>query len=234
VSYVLVSLVRDGDVATLASDAFARWYAEHHPPAARFHDEAPHHGAIAAAVVALDARRGFILGHGGDTLRAGPGPDPLKPFQVVVVWADARQFAEMFTGARVYVFACSTLAEATDAKSFGRTVVELGVAAYAGHFKPVQAPDVADVGLHDEQLRRAIARVVKTFLDGCDDVDQLLIEARSAISRRARIPLSISSTMLNDPSLPLDWSLDWQRILGSLKVELPRGLASDGAGASRI
>ena len=64
----------------------------------------------------LDQRRGFVLGHGGDTLRAGPGPDPLNPFRVVVVWADKEQFAAMFAGARVYVFACSTL----PSRSIGR------------------------------------------------------------------------------------------------------------------
>lgn len=219
---MLVSLFREDDPALQASDAFAHWYAERHPPAARFHGASPDHPAIAAAVVDLDARRGFVLAHGGDTLRAGPGPDPLHPFRPVVVWADASQFAAMFQGARVYVFACSTLAEATDVESFGRAAIERGVAAYAGHFKPVQAPDVGGVGLHDAQLRRAIARTVKAFLDGCDDVAQLLMEARSALSRRARVPLKQTSARLNDPSLPLEWSLDWSRILGSLKVELPR------------
>jgi hypothetical protein len=221
-SYVLVSLVGAGDAATAASNAFALWYAERHEPSHSFHHASPGHDEIAAAVVALDPRRGFVLGHGGDTLRSGPGPDPLNPFRVVVVWADAAQFAAMFAGARVYVFACSTVAEAADVDSFGRAVVARGVAAYAGHFKPVQAPDVADVGLHDAQLRRAIERVVKMFLEGCDDVAQLLVEARRAISRRARTRLKPSSTELNDASLPLDWSLDWQRIIGSLKVELPR------------
>ncbi len=221
-SYVLVSLVLEDDAATKASDAFARWYAGRHTPIERFHGESPEHHAITAAVLKLDARRGFVLGHGGATLRAGPGPDPLNPFQIVVVWANVDQFAEMFKGARVYVYACSTLAEARDAESFGRGVVERGVAAYAGHHKEVQAPEVEGVGLHDEQLRRAIARVVKTFLDGCDDVAELLVEARSAASRGARVPLNAKSTHLNDPSLPLDWSLDWARILGSLQVELPR------------
>jgi hypothetical protein len=221
VSYVLVSLVREEDEALRASDAFARWYAERYPPAARFHGESPGHPEIAAAVLALEARRGFVLSHGGQTLRAGPGPDPLYPLRVVVVWADAAQLAAMFQGARVYVFACSTLEEAREAESFGRDVVAQGVAAYAGHFKPVQAPEVEGAGLHDLELRRAIARTVKTFLEGCDDVDQLLMEARSAISRGARVPLDLGSTRLNE-SLPLEWSLDWQRILGSLKVELPR------------
>lgn len=220
-TYVLVSLVRESDAALQASDAFAHWYAEKHPPATRFHGESPEHSSISAAVQVLNPRRGFVLAHGGDTLRSGPGPDPLKPFQIIVVWADAAQFAEMFKGARVYVFACSTLAEMAEADSFGREVVRLGVAAYAGHFRPVQAPEVKGVGLHDTQLRRAIARVVRTFLDGCNDADQLLVEARSVISRKARVPLNVSSTDMNDPSLPLEWSLDWVRILGSLRVELP-------------
>jgi hypothetical protein len=59
VSYVLVSLVGEGDAATQASDAFARWYAEQHPPAHRFHGASPDHEAISAAVLGLDPRRGF-------------------------------------------------------------------------------------------------------------------------------------------------------------------------------
>ncbi|MEO7328645.1 MAG: hypothetical protein ABI193_08720 [Minicystis sp.] len=220
-SYVLVSLVGQGDEATQASDAFARWYAEQHPPAERFHGDSPEHAAVAAALVALEAQRGFVLGHGGPTLRALPGPGPLDFFQHVAVWADPAQFAAMFKGARVYVYACSTLA-AGEAESFGRVAVDLGIVAYAGHFQPVHAPDVGDIGLHDVRLRRAIARVVKLFLEGCDDVERLLVEARSAISRGARVRLRRSATSFNDPDLPLDWSLDWQRILGSLKVELPR------------
>jgi hypothetical protein len=139
-----------------------------------------------------------------------------------VVWADARQFAAMFAGARVYVFACSTLAETETETpgSFGREAVALGVAAYAGHHKPVHAP--GDVGLHDRQMQRAIERVVRTFLAGCDDAGQLRMEARRALSRGARAPLKVTSATMNDARLRLDWSLDWERILGSLRVELPR------------
>jgi len=223
-TYILVSLVGEGDEATEASDAFAFWYAERHPPAKSFRGDAPDHVAIQLAVQVLEPRKGFVLGHGGDTLRAFPGPSPLDVFTRPVVWANAEAFGQMFAGARVYVFACSTLAEKADAESFGRHAIRNGVAAYAGHYKPIHAPGVADVGLHDRQLRRAIARVVRMFLDGSDDVEQLLMEARSAISRGALVPLSteaLASKTMNDETLPLDWSLDWQRILGSLRVELP-------------
>jgi hypothetical protein len=220
VSYVLVSLVGVNDEATQTSDAFATWYAGQHAPGRHFSGEAPDHQAISEAVLALDAPRGFVLGHGGENLRALPGRGPLEFLRPpVIVWAEAEQFAAIFRGARVYVFACSTLAEAADDMSFGREAVRLGVASYAGHFKPIQAPGIGDVGLHDKQLRRAIARVVKKFLDGCDDVAELLMEARSAISHRARVPLTPTPGGFNDALLG-QWTLDWQRILGSLKVEL--------------
>lgn len=221
-SYVLVSLVAEGDAATQASDAFAQWYAEQHAPVARFHGEQPDHAEITAAVVAIDPRRGFVLGHGGETLRAEPGAGPLEFFRAVRVWADCYRFAEMFRGARVYVFACSTLAREEGTESFGRNAVELGVAAYAGHWKPIHAPEIAGGDLHDERLRRVIARVVRRFLDGCDSLEALLMEARSAASRGAKIQLRPIPEAFNDAAFPLDWSLDWQRILGSLKVELPR------------
>jgi hypothetical protein len=215
VSFVLVSLVRDGDISTQASDAFARWYAEQHPPAQSFHGDSPDHEAIAQAVRQLDKRRGFVLGHGGETLRSGPGPDPLSPFKQVIVWADAQQFGSLFEDARVYVFACSTLAEEADVQSFGKRAVGHGIAVYAGHFKPIQAPDITDTDLYAERMRRALQRVVTKFLDGCNDRAQLLMEARSALSIKAHIRLKTK----RKPDL--SWSLDWERIFGSLKVEMP-------------
>lgn len=217
-SYVLVSLIREGDEGTEESDAFARWYEARHAPSVSFHAESPNHEEVAAAVLALPKRRGFVLGHGGDTLRAVPGPGVLNVFEVPVVWANVEQLAAMFDGARVYVFACSTLAEANDGESFGRAAVARGVAAYAGHRKPIQAPNVGSDAHLDKKLRRGVERVVTTFLDGCNDVKTLLMEARSAMSERAGLRLGTR------PAID-GWPLDWQRIFGSLGVELPKGPA---------
>ena len=123
----------------------------------------------------------------------------------------------MFRDARVYVFACSTLSEDPTAQSFGKQAVGQGVSAYAGHFMTIEAPDIRDTGMSEMKLRRAVERVVRMFLEGCNDPAQLRMEARSVLSSNARIQLK----PMKEPSW--SWSVNKERIFGSLKVEIREG-----------
>jgi hypothetical protein len=157
VSYVLVSLL--GDAATEANDAFAQWFAALHPPSQAFHGEHPDHDVVAAAVRATPLA--LVLGHdgGGSVRGAAEG----------AAWADPEQFARIFAGARVWVYACLTRGERLedDLESFGRRARGAGVAVFAGHARPINAvlpfvsfPEPRTV------VYQALARAFRAFLQG--------------------------------------------------------------------
>jgi hypothetical protein len=129
VSYVLVSLL--GDDATEANDAFARWFEQSHPPARAFHGEHPDHEDVAAAIRATPLA--LVLGHdGGGSIRGAARG---------AAWTDPAQFARIFAGARVWVYACLTRGEnlEDDLDSFGRRAHGAGVAVFAGHARAISA-----------------------------------------------------------------------------------------------
>lgn len=163
-NYVLVSLL--GDEATAANDEFARWFAKDHPPAAAFHGEHPDHALVAAAV--QEARTALVFGHdGGGSLRgAAKGP----------AWLGPDEFARIFVGARVWVYACETRAKALeeDLASFGKQARSGGVAVFAGHCTPITAvPPFTTLPLLRDSCYQALARAFRAFLQGENNADAL-------------------------------------------------------------
>jgi hypothetical protein len=191
-SYVLVSLV--GDEATQTADAFAAWFAERKPPAARFREEAPDHDAVASAV--RQCGQALVFGHdGGGTLRArrrGPA------------WATADQFAHMFRDARTYAYACDTMAERheSDLGAFGHESQRLRVRVFAGHCTGATAAVDSESPVLSEALREAVAAVLCAFLDGENDAAHLRLVAEQSFElvdegffRMGGVPLAIRSMM---------------------------------------
>ena len=163
-SYVLVSLL--GDDATAANDEFARWFADAHPPSAAFHAAHPDHDAVAAAL--KKAPHALVFGHdGGGSLRGhAEGP----------AWVEPDGFARIFTGARVWVSACSPRSPSLeeDLQSFGRVAHAGGVAVFAGHASPITAvsPFTKMPELR-KSVRSALARGFRAFLQGQNNAEEL-------------------------------------------------------------
>jgi hypothetical protein len=164
VSYVLVSLL--GDEATAANDVFAGWFEALHPPAATFHAEHPDHDAVAAAVRATPLA--LVFGHdgGGSVRGAALGPS----------WAEPAQFARIFAGARVWVYACKTRGEGLedDLESFGRRARDGGVAVFAGHATAITAvPPFTTFPEMRTRVYAALARAFRAFLRGENSAGEL-------------------------------------------------------------
>ena len=184
--YVLVSLV--GDSATQSNDQFARWFAERHVPVRAFHEEHPDHTSVQGAVE--DAGTAIVMGHdGGGSLRARAAGPP---------WATAEDFATMFSGARVWAFACSTRSAQLedDLDSFGRKVRGGGVAVFAGHASDITAPPLFDsLPLLRDQTYGALARGFRKFLQGSNSAKEIRNHAlRSSGRGTALVARSIEDT----------------------------------------
>jgi hypothetical protein len=164
VKYVLVSLL--GDEATAANDEFARWFAENHPGVTAFHGEHPDHGAVAEAVAA--APLALVLGHdGGGSVRGRSDGPP---------WTDPTQFARIFAGARVWVYACKTRGESLedDLDSFGKIARDGGVSVFAGHATAITAvPPFTTFPTLRTNVYAALARAFRAFLQGENRADEL-------------------------------------------------------------
>lgn len=154
-TYVLVSLL--GDKATETNDDFARWFETEHPPAAAFHGEHPDHDAVAAAV--RKAPIALVFGHDGGGLLRGAIGGPR--------WADPAEFARMFVGARVWVYACETRARKLeeDLESFGRQAHTGGVNLFAGYCSAITAVPLLEPGVRDS-VYRALGRTFRAFIQG--------------------------------------------------------------------
>jgi hypothetical protein len=174
-NYALLSLV--GDDATRMNDEFARWFKKDHPPACAFHDEHPSHDEVAAQVQAASAA--LVMSHDGNgTLRAVSRGR---------AWATGAEFGRMFSGKRVWVYACDTRSEHPDLDlaSFGRAARAHGVAVFAGHVSPITAPPTYDGmvrGLR-EHTYRMLARAFRHFLLGSNDADEIRLHARRSRAR---------------------------------------------------
>ncbi len=172
--YVLVSLL--GDEATAANDAFARWFAGSHAPAAAFHAEHPEHADVAAAVRATP--NALVLGHDGDgSVRGAARGAP---------WAEPEAFAEMFAGARVWVYACDTRGATLEADlfSFGKRAHERGVGVFAGHSSPITAvPGFPSIPYLRDAVYEALARAFRAFIQGENSAEAL---RRAALKSRGR------------------------------------------------
>lgn len=186
-SYVLVSL--RGDEATQMNDAFAQHFAKAFPPAVFFSEEHPDHDRVAESVRAWG--QAVVMGHdGAGSLRAhGQGPP----------WTDARGFASMFRGARVWAYACDTRGASleTDLDSFGRQAVELGVRVFAGHAAPITAPPpFATMPTLRDEVYRALGRGFRCFLQGSNNADEIRLAAlRNRSAKNALIAYPIQDAL---------------------------------------
>ncbi len=172
--YVLVSLL--GDEATAANDAFARWFAASHPPVAAFHSAHPPHADVAAAL--HETPIALVLGHdGGGSVRGAAKGAP---------WADPTAFAAMFSGARVWVYACDTRGRALedDLVSFGQRGHAGGVNVFAGHCSPITAvPGFPSLPFLRDAVYGSLARAFRAFILGENRAEELRRAALKAGGR---------------------------------------------------
>lgn len=176
---MLVSLL--GDAATAANDDFARWFAQSHVPARAFHGEHPDHDAVAAAVRTTPIA--LVFGHdGGGSLRGAASGPP---------WVDPDEFARIFSGARVWVYACDTRAQTLedDLVSFGRQARCSGVGVFAGHCTAITAvPPFTSLPDLRISVRQALARAFRAFIQGQNNADELRRAAlKGAVGGRATV-----------------------------------------------
>jgi hypothetical protein len=196
VSYVLVSLL--SDAATQDSDAFARWLAQSQPPAGEFHDANPAHAAVSEAV--RRAPVALVFGHdGGGTLRAEASGES---------WATPEQFAEMFSGARVWVYACNTRApkQEEDLESFGRRAHELGVRVFAGHCTAIASVAHETAQPQRDLAYRALGRAFRAFLRGQNSANAIRLAALRGVAGPGRF-VALAA-------LPVEDALRSLRVLG--------------------
>lgn len=163
-TYVLVSLL--GDEATAANDDFARWFEHAHAPAAAFHGEHPDHEEVARAVQRTPIA--LVFGHDGDgSVRGAANGRP---------WADPAQFARIFAGARVWVYACETRGQKLDRDldSFGNQARAGGVAVFAGHCTKITAvPPFTSMPDLRASVYQALARAFRAFIQGVNNAGEL-------------------------------------------------------------
>ncbi len=172
-TYVLVSLV--GDKGTQDADRFARWFAERRRPATAFHEPSPAHASVKDAV--LKTRAAIVFAHdGGGSVRAVRGG---------ARWADAREFAAVFHGARVWVYACDTRSAELEADltSFGRVAHGEGVRVFAGHCSDVRLPWLPTWHNTMEAMYQGLHRAFTAFLEGEDDAQALRGAALGGVPR---------------------------------------------------
>jgi hypothetical protein len=164
VTYVLVSLL--GDEATAANDVFARWFEASHPPVGAFHEEHPDPNAVADAVRATPTA--LVFGHdGGGSLRGAKGGSP---------WVNAQEFAQLFAGSRVWVYACDTRAQALedDLLSLGRQARSGGVTVFVGHCTAITAvPPYTSLPALRASVYHALARAFRCFIQGQNNALEL-------------------------------------------------------------
>jgi hypothetical protein len=125
---------------------------------------------VAAAV--RETPVALVFGHdGGGTIRgAAQGPP----------WADPEQFAGVFNGARVWVYAGDTRGRhlEEDLDSFGRRTSDLGVAVFAGHCSPIPAvPAFETLPALRILVYGALGRAFRAFVGGTNSASALRLAA---------------------------------------------------------
>lgn len=154
--YALICLV--GDENTRSIERSARDFASQFPPHSDILTPHPSFESVARAVNQGNA---LVTGHNGRgnlrTTSQGPA------------WADAQQFASIFQGARVYVYACNTLGEGgqESLSSFGHQAIQAGVARFAGHCVVVPTDN------QSSEIDEVIHALWRAFLEGEDSQDKL-------------------------------------------------------------
>jgi hypothetical protein len=170
-SYVLVTLV--GDEATQEANSLAQWFAARRKPVAIFADSSPSHSQIRAALSEVPVA--LVFGHDGNgSLRAtNDGP----------AWATPEQFASIFKNSRVYTYACNTIGShfnENSSDSFGHRAIRSGVRVFAGHCVWATASLAGVSQVHRDAIRKALADVFDSFLDGENDGAKLRLRAEES------------------------------------------------------
>ena len=157
-AYVSVALRSEDEESCRVAD-FAGWFCGERQPVRFFEADTPAHDEIEQALVQTGARPcGVVFGHGNAS--------GVSARRNGWLWCDRGQFAGLFKGARVYVFACETLA---GADAFGAAVVASGVSVFVGHAGEIHAPHP---DWSDREWRlycAALTETLRAFIDGCDD-----------------------------------------------------------------
>lgn len=176
--YALVCLVDDANAQSI--ERSARSFAQANPPQGDILAPCPSHESVKQSVNGGNA---LVTGHnGGGNLRAASRGQP---------WANAAQFAGMFQGARVYVYACETLGSGGQESlaSFGHEALLAGVARFAGHCVVVPTDNQAS------GLDGVVHALWRAFLEGEDDQEKLRgIGWRAFRSRQMHRPFQGGTT----------------------------------------
>jgi hypothetical protein len=213
-SYVLISLHRESDAASTLAHTLANalqllmvpqfYWAGEHPDHSEIHD---------AVCYPIEGRplAGVIFGHGGhrtNTLRSQQNATP--------VWATPKQFGEMFTQSRVYVFACETTPDPQKEPreqrydTFGEGALEAGVSVYVGHYQSIQPPESPSHWTQQQQdlLRCTTTAAIRQFLNGEECGNALRKAIYDAIDQMENMlqPFTVSDELLPNQ---LDGAIDW-------------------------
>jgi hypothetical protein len=97
-------------------------------------------------------------------------------------WIDADEFAKVFHGARVYVYACSTIDHNSSSipSGFGPYVVSKGVRVFVGHRKDVFGTQIGNA------VEKIVHALWLAFLKGEDNTGALRIKGQQGWRRRGR------------------------------------------------
>jgi hypothetical protein len=156
VAYALICLV--GDENTQSIERSAREFAKKFPPHGSILTPQPTSGEVKQTVNRGNA---LVTGHNGR--------GNLRTTSQGSAWADAQQFAGMFQGARVYVYACNTLGEGglESLSSFGHQAIQAGVMRFAGHCVVVPTEN------QSSGIDAVLHALWRAFLEGEDRQDRL-------------------------------------------------------------
>ncbi|MCU0656512.1 MAG: hypothetical protein MUF64_15060 [Polyangiaceae bacterium] len=155
-NYALICLV--GDENTQRIERSARAFAKRFPPQSDILSPQPSFDEVHRTVNEGNA---LLTGHNGS--------GNLRTTSQGVAWANASQFASMFQGSRVYVYACNTLGEGglESLSSFGQEAVQQGVSCFAGHCVVVPTDN------QSSQIDQVLHALWQAFLEGENDQESL-------------------------------------------------------------
>lgn len=151
--YVLVVL--EGDDATRNAAELAERLAQRMTPRSRLSQADVH------ACADGRGRTIVLFGHG---LEGGLGPTARE------VTCTANQLAELFSGSRVFAYACDTLNARDGHASLGQRVVDACVDVFVGFSGPIQAPSVGHLTADQRAAYEdAALAMIAAFIEGVED-----------------------------------------------------------------
>ena len=154
--YLLLCL--PGDDATNQAYRSAATFEAKRPAEHTITDVSPAHEDVRREATGRDSL--VVCHNGSGSLRAVISGEP---------WCTANQFADMFQGCRVYVYACDTLGQKglESLSSFGHSAVQQGVRRFAGHCCSVP------VGNLSSGIDAVLHAMWDAFLSGSNDTQSI-------------------------------------------------------------